>query len=378
MKINILAIGDIHFGYYPAELLYTEFKKVIEYIDNYEIDAVIVVGDYFDNRLSLSSPHSVFAIKAFSDLLRVCEKRFVKLRVIRGTHSHDPENQLNTLATVAKSTKCDFRLFNTVDEEELFPDFKVLYIPEEYMENKDEYYKEYFDKKYNGIFGHGMFEETSFSAHGSTTMKKYPIFNSKFMEDLCNGPIIFGHIHNSQLIRNRIMYTGSFTRSRFGEEEDKGFIVTTYDTDSNDTEFEFIVNELATRYDTIEIKDNSPIYSMLLNDQISYIRDLITRFKKDKLRIKIVIPDDYDNTKVLVDNINVVFNGINDVRFNIIENRKSKLQKETKEKIDGLMTKYGFIFDKSVSYDEKIHQFILAKKGIDIPVERIRQLISGN
>lgn len=378
MVYNILSVGDIHFGYYPAELLYNEFKLVIQTIENRDLDAVIIVGDYFDTRLSLSSPHSVYAIKAFSELLKICEKKEIKLRMIRGTSSHDPENQLNSLATMANTTKCDFKLFNTVDEEVLFPDFKVLYIPEEYMENKDEYYKIYFDKKYNSIFGHGMFEETSFSSKSEHSMKKYPIFNSKFMEEFCDGPIVFGHIHKSQTIRDRIIYTGSFTRSRFGEEEDKGFVISTYDTETKTTEHEFIVNEKATRYDTIEITTDSPIFTMLLNEQVNYLKDLINKYKKDKLRIKIIIPDDYNNSTTFIDSVNSIFNEDKNIQINFIENRKEKMQKEAKEKVDMLMTKYGFIFDKSIPYDLKIQQFLKIKKGKEIPLDRIRQLIAGN
>lgn len=378
MKYNILSVGDIHFGYYPAELLYNEFKLVIQTIENRELDVVVIVGDYFDTRLSLSSPHSVYAIKAFSELLKVCERKNIKLRMIRGTSSHDPENQLNNLATMANTTNCDFKLFNTVDEEDLFPDFKVLYIPEEYMEDKDAYYKIYFDKKYNAIFGHGMFEETSFSSKAHDNIKKYPIFNSTFMENLCDGPIVFGHIHKSQIIRDRIIYTGSFTRSRFGEEEDKGFVISTYDTNAKNTEHEFIVNEKATKYDTIEITTKSQIFTMLLNDQINYIKDLIIKYKKDKLRIKIIIPDDYNNSVTFIDSINTVFNDDKNIQINFIENRKEKMQKEAKEKVDLLMTKYGFIFDKNIPYDIKIQEFLKIKKGKEIPIERIRQLIAGN
>lgn len=378
MKYNILVTGDIHFGYYPAELLYNEFKLIIKTIDEREIDAVVIAGDYYETRLSLSSPHSVYAIKAFSDLLKICECKNIKLRMIRGTSSHDPENQLISLATMANTTRCDFKLFNIVSEEELFPGFKVLYIPEEYMEDKDEYYKEYFDKKYNGIFGHGMFEETSFSSHVDHSMKKYPIFNSSFMESICDGPIVFGHIHKSQTIRERIIYTGSLTRSKFGEEEDKGFIISTYDTNSKETNHEFIVNEAATRYDTIEITSKSPIFTMLLNDQIIYLRDLINKYKRDKLRIKISIPDDYNNTTAFIDSANNVFNDDKNIQLNFIENRKEKMQKEAKEKVDLLMTKYGFIFDKTVPYDLKIQQFLKIKKGKDISIEKIRQLIAGN
>ena len=377
MIYKLLVIGDIHFGYYPAKLLYEEFKLVIDNITN-DIDAIMIAGDYFDTKLTLSSKHSLYAIKAFCDIINKCEQTGTKIRMIRGTVSHDPENQLVNLANIAKSSKADFKLYNTVGEEELFPDFNVLYIPEEYMENKDEYYKEFFNKKYQCIIGHGMFEETNFVINKSLNMKKYPVFNSEFMENLCEGPIIFGHIHKSQLIRNRIMYTGSFTRSRYGEEEDKGFIITTYETDTNEYEFKFIVNEKATKYDTIIIDNKSDIFSMLLNEQIHFIKESIKKYKKDKLRIKIIIPDDYDNTKAFIDSVTTVFGNIENVDIVISDNSKEITKQKTKEIVDKLIMKYNFIFDKNISYEEKIQQYIYAKKGRLLDIENVRKIINGN
>lgn len=377
MLYKILVVGDIHFGYYPAELLYKEFKLVIDNITK-DIDAVFIAGDYFDTKLTLSSKHSLYAIKTFCDILDKCEQTNTKLRMIRGTASHDPENQLINLLNIAKSSKVDFKLFLNVGEEELFPDFNVLYVPEEYMENKDEYYREFFNKKYQCIIGHGMFEETNFVTNKTLNMKKYPVFNSKFMENICDGPIIFGHIHKSQKIRNRIMYTGSFTRSRYGEEEDKGFIISTYETEDKNIEFEFVVNNKATKYDTISILDTSELFSMLLNEQIQFIKDTIKKYKRDKLRIKISIPKNYDNTKGFIDSVTTVFGNMENVDIVIMDNSKEDTKQKTKEIVDKLMLKYNFIFDKNISYEEKIQQFIYIKKGEKIDLENIRKIINGN
>ena len=173
MNYKMLVVGDIHFGYYPPELLYKEFQLIIETIKEEAPDAVIIAGDYYDTKLSMASAHSVYSIKAFSDLIKVCENMDIKVRQIKGTNSHDPENQLKNLAQIANSSKCDYKLFLTVDEEELFPGMSVLYIPEEYMEDSKEYYKDYFNKKYQLVFGHGMFEETNFSSKNKFKTRKY-------------------------------------------------------------------------------------------------------------------------------------------------------------------------------------------------------------
>jgi len=379
MRKRFLVVGDIHFGYYPPELLYKEFQLILHTIEENVIDCVVIAGDYYDTKLSMASAHSVYSVKAFSDLIKLCEEKGIKVRQIKGTNSHDPENQLKNLAQIANSSRCDYKLIMTVDEEELFPGMNVLYIPEEYMENSDEYYKEYFSKKYQLVFGHGMFEETNFSSKNKfKTMKKYPIFNSKQMEELCEGPIIFGHIHTAQRIRNRIQYTGSLVRSRFGEEEAKGFYIVEFDNDSKECDFEFIENELTMKYDTIEVNSDNPVFSMMLSEQIEYFKKLVKMYKKDYLRIKINIPEDMLNSTTFVDNVNVVFNDIKNVKIQIYENSKAKLDSELKEKINILMDKYGFIFDKSVGYDEKIQEYIKLKTGKEISLDRIRSMISGN
>jgi DNA repair exonuclease SbcCD nuclease subunit len=379
MKKSFLVVGDIHFGYYPPDLLYKEFQLIIDAIYEYKPDCVVIAGDYYDTKLSMASAHSVYSVKAFSDLIKVCEDKDIKVRQIKGTNSHDPENQLKNLAQIANSSQCDYKLILTVDEEEIFPGFNILYIPEEYMEDSKEYYKDYFNKKYQLVFGHGMFEETNFSSKNKyKTMKKYPVFNSKEMEDICEGPIVFGHIHTAQRIRNRIQYTGSLVRSRFGEEEAKGFYIVEFDSNNKESDFTFIENENTLRYDTIEIKEDNQIFSLLIGEQIAYLKNLVNMYKKDFLRIKINTPEDMINSTSFIDNVNVVFNDMKNVKVQIIENSKLKLDKELREKVNLLMDKYNFIFDKSVGYDEKIREYIKLKTGKEIDLERIRSMISGN
>lgn len=378
MNKRFLVVGDIHFGYYPPELLYKEFQLILHAIEENAIDCVVIAGDYYDTKLSMSSSHAVYSVKAFSDLIKSCEEKGIKVRQIKGTNSHDPENQLKNLAQIANSSRCDYKLIMTVDEEELFPGMNVLYIPEEYMEDSKEYYKEYFKKKYQLVFGHGMFEETNFSTKQHTGMKKYPIFNSKELEEVCEGPIVFGHIHTAQRIRDRIQYTGSLVRSRFGEEEAKGFYIVDYNEETKETDFEFIENELTMKYDTIEVKSDHYVFNYPVNEQIAYFKKLVNEYCRDYLRIKIYTPEDMVNSTTFVDNMNVLFNDMKNVKLQIIENSKVKLDKELKEKVNLLMDKYNFIFDKSVGYDEKIREYIKLKTGKEINLDRIRSMISGN
>ena len=84
------------------------------------------------------------------------------------------------------------------------------------------------------------------------------------------------------------------------------------------------------------------------------------------------------NITTFIDNMNAVFSDMKTVKIQIIDNSKVKLDNELREKVNLLMDKYNFIFDKSVDYDEKIQEYIKLKTGKEINLERIRSMISGN
>jgi phosphotransferase system IIB component len=118
--------------------------------------------------------------------------------------------------------------------------------------------------------------------------------------------------------------------------------------------------------------------SLMVNEQINYFKNLVKNYCRDYLRIKIYTPEDMLNSTTFVDNMNVVFNDMKNVKLQIIDNSKLKLDKQLKEKVGLLMDKYNFIFDKSVGYDEKIQEYIKLKTGKEISLDRIRSMISGN
>ena len=75
------------------------------------------------------------------------------------------------------------------------------------------------------------------------------------------------------------------------------------------------------------------------------------------------------NITTFIDNMNAVFSDKKTVKIQIIDNSKVKLDNELREKVNLLMDKYNFIFDKSVDYDEKIQEYIKLKTGKEINLE---------
>lgn len=376
-----VVIADVHGGAFKAEdLMYELDESLIKYLKSLKIlDFVVIAGDLFDNKLSLNSSHTKYLFVFLKKLMEICLKHNAKLRIIKGTEFHD-NKQLDILKFLG-NTNCDIKIFETVAEEELFEDFNVLYVPEEYITDKDEYYKEYFSEsdKYDMIFGHGLLAEVAFVAkmqESEVTMSKAPIFKSDTLLDICKGPIFFGHVHKSQCIKNRIFYVGSFSRWIFGEEEPKGFFTVGYTPNTSNYDIEFIENKHAKKYDTMIIDYNSAFYRNDENQQIDYIINLVNNIKVDRLRIIFNIPEDYPNPTLLTNLINDIFAKYKHIKIIINNNSKDKIKKrEMENKIKTLLSTYDFIFDKAVPTEEKLSKFIKIKFNKNIPYDVMRDYL---
>lgn len=376
MKYKGVMIADIHFGALPVERLYNELEIFLDFIEKKSLDFIVILGDWFDKKINLNSKDAKYSTVFFERICQICIDNDIKLRIIQGTESHD-NSQLEVLEILAKNKPVDFKVFYEVEEEELFPDFNVLYVPEEYINSIDEKYGKYMNKKYDMIFGHGMIQEVKFAAliqSSETTMKKAPIFKSKMLCDMCYGPIFFGHIHTKDIFNDRLYYVGSYSRWKFGEEEDKGFYYVKYENDTKEFEAKFIVNNKAMKYDTIEIYEKeSGFYKLNTENQIKYIQNLIQSFEYDFLRLQFYIPQGYENENLLINMVNESFGKYKNLKLDFKVNSKIKSKREVEEKINLLLDKYGFIFDNKIDTYTKINKFILEKYNKDISVEKIKE-----
>ena len=376
MKYKGVMIADIHFGALPVVRLYNELEIFLDFIEKKSLDFIIILGDWFDKKINLNSKDAKYSTVFFERICQICIDNDIKLRIIQGTESHD-NSQLEVLEILAKNKPVDFKVFYEVEEEELFPDFNVLYVPEEYINSIDEKYGKYMNKKYDMIFGHGMIQEVKFAAliqSSETTMKKAPIFKSKMLCDMCYGPIFFGHIHTKDIFNDRLYYVGSYSRWKFGEEEDKGFYYVKYENDTKEFEAKFIVNNKAMKYDTIEIYEKeSGFYKLNTENQIKYIQNLIQSFEYDFLKLQFYIPKGYENENLLINMINESFGKYKNLKLDFKVNSKIKSKREVEEKINLLLDKYGFIFDNKIDTYTKINKFILEKYNKDISVEKIKE-----
>lgn len=375
-KICGLHISDIHFGALPAERLYNELDKVFfNHIKNMtRCNYVMIEGDLTDSKLSFNDKDSMYLIKFMDKLIKLCIKyRVSKIRVLQGTISHDL-NQLENFNHYTKKSNIDFRIIRTVTEEMLFPDFNVLYVPEEYVEDSNEYYRQFLDKEndyYQLIVGHGTFDFMAFVNQKSESekhIKNAPVFKSNEFLDVTNGAIIFGHIHTPNTFKN-IYYISSFSRWCFGEEQPKGFIEYIYSTKSKKFNVKRIENTYARKYVTFDLDNSFKNKNLKSEDKIKIINDLKEKNKVDFIRIKFDKDnlDDEGDALILKD----YFSNSN-VKLNITNNLKKETTKEDKEFED----KYSFIFNKDYKLETIISKF-LETKNINLEEEEIIEILNS-
>ena len=368
-----MVVADVHNGGPDSELLFGEFiHEVIDpAYDMERLDVIFVDGDFFDKKLSANSVDFRIAINMFAQIVKLAVAKGAKIRFIKGTLSHEYE-QLDVLETIKNTVTCDIKIFNEVAEEELFPNFNVLYVPEEYVEDMEEYYAPYFEKKYDMIHGHGLIDIAAFVAtlqESEATRPNAPIFKAETLSELATVTY-FGHIHKHIRYKN-VRYTGSFTRWCYGESEEKGYYIGIYDNINKSFEDVFVINELAPRYDTIKILEDSPLFVKDVYQTVMNILE-IGEMRKDYLRIEIHIPTDYEDTNLLVSLLNESFGKKKKIKLKIVNTIKQKQREQVTEKINMLMDKYSFIFDRSLETDEKLSEYIKIKYGRNISVEKMR------
>jgi len=354
---KIIAIADIHIGNRPSEILKKEinwfFKEVKKLTKKDDLSMIVVAGDVFDKKISFNSEDAKLAIQ-FMTKLNELTKKNIYIRIIRGTLSHDLE-QLENFRKFEKKNKL-FRIINKLESEKVM-DNKILWVPEEYEKNYEEYSQPFIvGKKYNYIFGHGTFD---FVAHSSVIseserpIKNAPVLKAKIWKDLADL-LVFGHNHTKINYKN-IHYTGSFSRSCFGEEEDKGFFII---EDKLKSIIDFKKNIYAPEFKSIDlkkiIKEDEPIEDII---------EKIENLKKQYANIRITsLPEGLANVEIF----SSYFKKDENVKLSILAELKPKKRED----------KFDFVFDKSLSIYKKIAKFINLKYDKKIKSKRIKRFFN--
>jgi hypothetical protein len=236
--LRVVVLGDLHFGAVPPDRLERELDETLfQWLEGNTFDALIQAGDYFDKRLSLDSDDSKAAIRTAVRLCQLCQTRGVPFRILHGTITHD-HHQTENFRPLETEYSC-FRIVQSAQHEELVEGFNVLWMPEQYPADYNEFYSPFFFQEidgevqevgYDAIFGHGEIDVAAGWGRADEGERHYGGTPCHEAEDLlghCFGPVWFGHVHKRFRHKRRLGYPGSFTRWCHGEEDPKGFDVLT-------------------------------------------------------------------------------------------------------------------------------------------------------
>lgn len=290
MILKIACIADIHFGA-QSSMTDSLYKNLHEYfikpLKAKNPDIIVIAGDYYHTKLSVSSVEAQFAINFMRELRDAFPS--AAILVIHGTETHDM-NQLNVFKSMIND---NFKVYDkfTVD---IVKGMKLLIIPEEYYPDKS-VYDEVLNptEKYDWVFFHGLFSHAgSYATKVGNKFNKICFSTTDFSNNVY-GRVTGGHIHDP-IVKDNVDYCGSFDTWIFGESPTKGFRYYEYDNSSKTVLVnEFIENLGNHSYVTVNFKD------LDCNDIDKLVEDIAERSSKvDWLRIKVFRNDRISDSEI--------------------------------------------------------------------------------
>lgn len=359
--MRLVNISDIHIGKKDDMKLKEELEIFFDYLkDTENIDMITISGDLFDRVLTANEYGTTLALEFIQRLIDLYVPE-IDIRIIKGTRSHD-FNQLDILKVFKEKAGSHFKIIEK-NEVEVFNGYKILYLPEEYPTDYDDFYKENLlgveDKVYDFIIGHGMIDFIAFTGYEDDSENRVhgtPTHKADDLIRVTKGPIIFGHIHEKQEYKDKIYYTGSYSRYSFDTPSEKGFMV--FDIDDDDPskfKMTFIENTKAPTYAVLDI-DKLNLEGV--DDHVKYIKELADKY--DYVKIKTGSKANLDIARALTE------------KDSSIKVQSVNKEKET-IKVD---PKYEYILKKELPLNETIRKFITEEYDKDIDIDFISKVIS--
>ena len=378
--VSIMVSADWHIGATDPYRFQNELLKLVSEKINEKksLDLFVIAGDIFDMKEYLSSDSVKVFFIIMANLLTMTESYNTEFRIIEGTRTHDAL-QLSTLSIIfEKLMKITRVKFIEHVEEEYILGMNVLYIPEEYVIDAELYYKDFFSKKYDFIFGHGNTDLMWYMNKGKqTNISQAPVFK---VCELCNIAryTYFGHFHYHIAAGqdNRFKSIGPVTRWEFDKDGECGLYFTEYDINSKIAIEEYIFNEYAPILPTIVVTIKKEYELDELN---KVIKKKITEPMKnsDKLRLIVNIDTTVKNFNVMRDFVLASYGKIDNLSLvlKLFGNSEEKSNEETKESVEKSVEEKPYLYDKSMHDEARIAAFIRKKEGVNISLESILEII---
>ena len=360
--LNEVHISDLHFGAFDPkkqyEILKEQMLKKIDMIG--KLDIIAIDGDIFDHKVMSNSDASMSSCIFVNDLVNIARTHGSTLMILHGTYSHDFD-QLKLFYHYMDDKTVDVRIITDI-RFEYVKGAKILCIPELYGVDESIYRLFFFESGwYDAAFIHGTYKG---SVYGDNVGNGRLLTQEDFI--YCKGVGLAGHVHKSGCFNGFFYYCGCPYRWKFGEEEDKGFLLVSHDLDSQIHYVQFEkINSF--KYITIfldELISEDPkkiidyINAMKINQGIDYI----------KVRFRVPIPG---YNKTIINNY-YRNNGTTFVEFLSNED----IEREKREKQIEENTQYSYLLDKSISDFERFVRFVNESEGHEfITVTQLSELL---
>lgn len=256
---NLAVISDIHLGHQKNKAIDIIKGLRNAFPDNNEtgeLDAIFLAGDIFDRLLDLPNDDVNEIDLWIADLLRICSKRNIILRILEGTPSHDwrQSTRFQTIYEISKYS-VNLKYIDNLSIEYLPDlDINILYVPDEWTISAEKTFSQVQEllksKDLNQVdfaIMHG-----NFNYQLPPVAKKTQRHNEEAYLALVKHYIFIGHVHIHSSY-DRIIAQGSFDRLNHGEEGPKGHVRAS--VNNKNKEFFFIENKLARVYKTLNCKN---------------------------------------------------------------------------------------------------------------------------
>lgn len=349
MPLVEIHTADIHFGALDPRVQYEILtEQMLNKVRTIHFDAFFINGDLFEHKYMSNSDVVMYALLFVDDIVKLCVQNNATLVILHGTASHD-----------ADQLKLFYRYINSgadvrIVEQARFEDIKgtrVLCLPEESGKGY-EYYENllFFSGDYDMAVLHGTVKGSVHGADEADLDKNSPVFDIRCFQR-CNGPILCGHIHTPGCYQNHIYYCGSPLRWKFGEEQEKGFMVCVYNPVSHQYYINFEPIQ-SFRYDTFDL-DN------MVNEDPKKVIDHILYLKSqgiDHIRIK------FSSSNTTTDVVKQFFATRPNVVIKI-DDSGFKQVVEDNQKISDKYEKYKYVTSDSMTPNQIMVQYVNQEKN---------------
>ena len=359
-------LADLHFGAFDPKIQYDilmdQVYNKIKLLPR--IDIISIDGDIFDHKVMSNSDSALYATKFIDHLVQLSKEKKSTFVILAGTYSHDFD-QLKLFYHYMdhdSNDGLDVRIITNI-QFEYIKGAKILMIPE--LNGLDEsVYQQYFFNSgwYDEAFVHGTFEG---SVYGNMVSGSSRLLTAKDFI-YCKGVAISGHVHKPGCFQGFYYYCGCPYRWKFGEEEQKGFLIVAHDLDTQIHYVDFQPVE-SFKYITIFLDELISENPKKICDYINHkrIQDGIDFIK---VKFRVPIPG-YNKT--------IISNYYRSNPTTFVEFCSEEDIKESEQATSFEQTEYNYLIDNSISDFEKFVRYVNDNEGSEfITVERLNELLS--